>query len=104
MDSSFPIIRGIEVNRIELTRPCYSTLSHINCRGLVRDSVKAAVPKGKYQGTHIGRLASVRADGYYSIKTKSELARSNYKYCQVIQHADGYNYAIGNAIFDLKSA
>ena len=48
MDSSFPIIRGIEVNRIELTRPCYSMLSHINCRGVVHDSVKATVPKGKY--------------------------------------------------------
>ena len=60
--------------------------------------VKATVPKGKYQGTHIGRLASVRARGSFSIKTKSELARSNYKYCQVIQHADGYNYTIGDAV------
>ena len=98
MDSSFPIIRGIEVNRIELTRPCYSTLSHINCRGLVRDSVKVVVPKGKYQGTHIGRLASVRASGSFSIKTKSEMVSSNYKYCQVIKYADGYNYTIGGAV------
>jgi len=34
----------------------------------------------------------------------SELVVSNYKYCQVIRHTDGYNYTIGNAIFDLKSA
>ena len=98
MDSSFPIIRGIEVNRIELTRPCYSTLSHINCRGLVRDSVKAVVPKGKSQGTHIGRLASVRANGDFSIRTESKKVETRYKYCQVIQHADGYNYTIGDAV------
>ena len=60
------------------------------------DMVKAVVPKGKSQGTHIGRLASVRANGDFSIRTKSEL--SNYKYCQVIQHADGYNYTIGSAL------
>jgi len=62
------------------------------------DVVKAVVPKGKYQGTHIGRLASVRARGDFSVKTKSEMVRSNYKYCQVIQHADGYNYTIGDTV------
>ena len=62
------------------------------------DMVKSAVPKGKFQGTHIGRLASVRASGDFSVKTKSGMVRSNYKYCEVIQHADGYNYTIGNAI------
>ena len=62
------------------------------------DMVKAAVPKGKSQGTHIGRLASVRASGSFSIKTKSGMIGSNYKYCQVIQHADGYNYTIGDAV------
>ena len=62
------------------------------------DMVKATVPKGKYQGTHIGRLASVRASGDFSVRTKFELVRSNYKYCQIIQHADGYNYTIGDAV------
>ena len=62
------------------------------------DMVKAAVPKGKYQGTHIGRLASVRASGSFSIKAKSGMVRSNYKYCEVIQHADGYNYTIGDPV------
>jgi len=60
--------------------------------------VKVAVPKGKSQGTHIGRLASVRASGDFSVRTKSEKVESNYKYCQVIQHADGYNYTIGDAV------
>ena len=49
------------------------------------DMVKAVSPK--YQGTHIGRLASVRASGSFSIKTKSGMIGSNYKYCQIIQHA-----------------
>ena len=62
------------------------------------DSVKVVVPKGKFQGSHIGRLASVRANGEFSIRTKSEMVGSNYKYCQVIQHADGYNYTIGSAL------
>ena len=55
------------------------------------DMVKAVVPKGKSQGTHIGRLGSVRASGGFSIKAKFGMVRSNYKYCEVIQHADGYN-------------
>ena len=62
------------------------------------DVVKAVVPKGKSQGTHIGRLASVRASGSFSIKAKSGMVSSNYKYCEVIQHADGYNYTIGDAV------
>ncbi|SVD52598.1 uncharacterized protein METZ01_LOCUS405452, partial [marine metagenome] len=62
------------------------------------DMVKATIPKGKYQGTHIGRLASVRARGNFSIKAKSGMVSSNYKYCEVIQHADGYNYTIGDAV------
>ena len=64
------------------------------------DMVKATVPKGKYQGTHIGRLASVRARGAFSVRTKSEMVQSNYKYCEVIQHADGYGYSIGD-VFNL---
>ena len=62
------------------------------------DMVKAVVPKGKYQGTHIGRLASVRASGQFSIKTKTKQVKRSHKYCQVIQHADGYNYTIGDAV------
>ena len=62
------------------------------------DMVKAAAPTGKSQGTHIGRLASVRAGGQFDIKTKTKQVKSNYKYCQVIQHADGYNYTIGDAV------
>ena len=62
------------------------------------DMVKATVPKGKYQGTHIGRLSSVRANGRFTIQTKFGKVGKTHKYCQVIQHADGYNYTIGEAV------
>ena len=62
------------------------------------DMVKAAVPKGKYQGTHIGRLAAASATGRFDIKSKAEKFTTNHKYCQLIQHADGYNYTIGDAV------
>jgi len=56
------------------------------------------VPKGKYQGTHIGRLAGARAEGNFDITSKTEKINTNYKYCRIIQHADGYNYTIGDAV------
>ena len=62
------------------------------------DMDKAVEPKGKYQGTHIGRLSSVRASGRFTIQTKSGQVGKTHKYCQVIQHADGYNYTIGDAV------
>ena len=60
--------------------------------------VKAVVPKGKSRGTYIGRLARVRASGAFSIRTKSGLVGKSHRYCQVIQHVDGYNYTIGDAV------
>jgi len=62
------------------------------------DMVKAAVLKGKYQGTHIGRLTSVRANGNFTIQTKPGQVGKAHKSCQVIQPADGYNYTIGDAV------
>ena len=62
------------------------------------DMVKVVVPKGKSQGTHIGRLSSVRASGRFTIQTKSGKVGKTKKYCEVIQHADGYNYTIGDAV------
>ena len=44
------------------------------------DMVKATIPKGKYQGMYIDRLASVRASDGFSIKAKSGMVNSNYKY------------------------
>jgi len=53
------------------------------------DIVKADIPKGKYAGLHIGRISSVRASGGFSLKS---VPKVNWKYCQLIQRADGYEY------------
>jgi len=55
------------------------------------DIVKAVVPKGKYAGTYVGRVA-VRSSGFFDIKTKTGKVTVSYKYCQVQHHSDGYNY------------
>ena len=55
------------------------------------DLVKAVVPKGKNQGTHIGRVA-VRKTGSFDIKTLSEKLGVSWKHCSLLQRADGYSY------------
>jgi 5-methylcytosine-specific restriction endonuclease McrA len=52
------------------------------------DIVKAIVPNGKKAGTHIGR-AAVRAKGSFRIGTVDGI---NWKYCQMLQPVDGYDY------------
>ena len=66
------------------------------------DMVKAVVPQGKFRGTYIGRLYRVRANGRFTVQTKSGLVGKSYNYCQIIQRADGYNYTIGDP-FDLDA-
>ncbi len=62
------------------------------------DIVKAVVPKGKYKGTHIGRVMT-RASGSFDIRTKSGRVQGiNQQYCQIIQRSDGYNYQKGAPI------
>ncbi len=57
------------------------------------DIVKAIVTKGKKIGTYVGRLAT-RASGSFNISTKNGLVQGiSYKYCQLIQGKDGYQYA-----------
>jgi len=57
------------------------------------DIVKAVVTKGKKIGTYIGRVA-VRANGSFDIGSGEERVSSiSYKYCQLIQRADGYEYS-----------
>lgn len=53
------------------------------------DMVKAVVPTGKKAGTHVGR-AAVRATGSFRV---GETDGINWKYCTLIQRADGYEYA-----------
>jgi len=56
------------------------------------DLVKAVVPQGKYAGTHVGRVA-IRTSGSFNITTAHGIQRSGYRYCRLVQHADGYAYA-----------
>jgi 5-methylcytosine-specific restriction endonuclease McrA len=51
------------------------------------DLVQADVPRGKYTGRHVGRVA-VRTRGSFRVGG----CDVNYKHCTVLQRADGYNY------------
>ncbi len=56
------------------------------------DIVKAIVTKGKKIGTYVGCVA-VRANGSFDIGNGEERVGSiSYKYCQLLQRADGYEY------------
>jgi len=61
------------------------------------DIVKADVPKGKKQGTYIGRVA-VRKTGSFNIQTKTGTVQGiSWRYCQIISRQNGYNLAIQNS-------
>lgn len=54
------------------------------------DVVRANVPKGKYQGQHVGRVMT-RASGSFDIrKTDGTLVTTNYRYCKPLQRDNGY--------------
>ncbi|MEQ9550355.1 MAG: hypothetical protein RIM23_12130, partial [Coleofasciculus sp. G3-WIS-01] len=54
--------------------------------------VRAIVPTGKNQGTHIGRV-TVRAGRVFDLTTaKGKLQSINWKYFELIWKADGYTY------------
>ncbi len=58
------------------------------------DLVKADIPRGKYQGTHTGRIA-VRASGYFDLKNLAgnRICQSiSHKYFRLLQKADGWQY------------
>jgi 5-methylcytosine-specific restriction endonuclease McrA len=57
------------------------------------DQVKAEVTEGKKAGVYIGRVA-VRASGSFNIQTAQGVIQGiGYRYCQVLQRADGYGYS-----------
>jgi 5-methylcytosine-specific restriction endonuclease McrA len=61
------------------------------------DMVKAVVPKGKYAGTHTGRIA-VRKKGSFKIKTSTQPFDVNHKYCQHTHKSDGFSYGFGELV------
>lgn len=58
------------------------------------DLVRLEQPAGKYSGTHVGRLAGIRADGRFDIKTASAQITSTYQRFTLLQRSDGYEYQI----------
>jgi hypothetical protein len=57
------------------------------------DLVKAQVPRGKYQGTWISRVA-VRASGWFDLVIGSKKASVHQQHCTRIFAADGYTYTL----------
>ena len=58
------------------------------------DLVRARVPEHlKTRGVHVGRVA-VRASGSFRVGKMDGISA---KYCQVVQRADGYSYALRSA-------
>jgi hypothetical protein len=56
------------------------------------DIVRAIIPRGKYAGTHIGRV-TIRRRHPFELNGRDV----HPKYCHVLQRADGYDYAVGIA-------
>lgn len=57
------------------------------------DSVKVVVPSGKKAGRYRGRVA-IRASGSFNIQTPQGVIQStHYRFCSLIQRADGYGYS-----------
>jgi len=57
------------------------------------DRIKADVTKGKKIGVYSGRVA-VRASGSFNIQTAQGVVQGiSYRYCQILQRADGYGYS-----------
>ncbi|MEV1171518.1 RRXRR domain-containing protein [Nonomuraea sp. NPDC049784] len=57
----------------------------------LKDLVRAIVPKGKYAGTHTGRVA-VRTSGSHTVQTATGPIKTLYKHLRLLQRADGYAY------------
>ena len=56
------------------------------------DIVKAIVTKEKKKGVYVGKV-SIRSTGCFNIKTKyAKIQGINYKYCNLLQRIDGYEY------------
>lgn len=84
--------------RTTLTRfgfPRGYLMQHKQVHGLqTGDHVRAVVPTGKKQGTHVGRVV-VRASGSFNIQTPIGLIQGiSHRHCALIQRADGYGYTV----------
>jgi len=57
------------------------------------DLVRAVVPKGKYAGVYVGRVA-VRSSGSFNITAAASIVQGiRHRHCTVIQRADGWGWS-----------
>lgn len=75
--------------------PCTNSKGAKNVKGFqTGDMIKAIIPCGKYRGKHTGKVA-IRSTGNFKITGKNVIVQNvHHKYCQIIQRADGYRYAL----------
>ena len=72
--------------------PCSEPKRFKRVRGFqTGDVVKAVVPRGKKQGTHIGRVA-VRSSGSFRV---GDVDGVSHRFCHLRQRGDGYDYTSG---------
>jgi hypothetical protein len=57
------------------------------------DLVRLEQPSGKYAGVYTGRLAGIRADGRFDLKTARGKITAPWSRYTLLQRADGYAYA-----------
>jgi len=56
------------------------------------DLVRAAIPTGKYTGTHTGRVM-VRTSGAFDVRTLTGRVGANRRHCSLLQRADGWRWS-----------
>jgi len=67
------------------------------------DLVRAVVPKGKYQGVHVGRVLA-RATGSFDIDTGTGKTQGiAQKYCHPLHRSDGYSYQTAKILLSADS-
>ncbi|CAK0765153.1 hypothetical protein CCP3SC1_450003 [Gammaproteobacteria bacterium] len=57
------------------------------------DLVRLSQPSGKYAGDHIGRLAGIRATGYFDIRSGDAKITARHQDFTLLQRSDGYEYS-----------
>ena len=80
--------------------PCTKAKSASHAFGFrTGDIVKAVVPSGKPQGTHVGKVA-IKASGQFTITTRERAVPDvPHRYCRRVHQADGYTYQKGARAF-----
>ena len=57
------------------------------------DMVRAVVPRGRFKGTHVGRVACKKSGSFKLKVNGKEMDGVSWRHCTPIHRADGYAYA-----------